>query len=181
VATFTAIVTAHADEAAMLRTINSLLAQTRVPNEIIVLASDISLSEAERAYPAIRFHPEPNLSDWGHDKRAKGLDLAASDYSGWFNHDDSYDKTYIEVMMSEAEAGHDAVYCGWSKASTPNFRLGSSTSGNYIVSTALAREAGYTDRHYEADGTFIDKIASKAKSVKFVPKVLYFHNEVRNG
>ncbi len=86
-----------------------------------------------------------------------------------------------QVMMSEAEDGHDAVYCGWSKASTPNFRSGSSTSGNYIVSTTLAREAGYTDRHYEADGTFIEKIASRSKSLKFVPKVLYFHNEVRNG
>lgn len=165
----------------MLRTINSLLAQTRVPNEIIVLASDISLSEAERAYPAIRFHTEPNLSDWGHDKRAKGLDLAASDYTGWFNHDDSYDRTYIEVMMSEAEAGHDAVYCGWSSNPTPQFRRSSSTSGNYIVSTEVGRHAGYTDRHYEADGTFINRIASIAKSVKFVPKVLYFHNEVKNA
>ena len=179
--TFTAIVTAHEDGSAMIRAIRSLLAQTRAPNEIIVLASDIGLSEAEEAYPEVRFYKEPNLGDWGHDKRAKGLDLASSDYTGWFNHDDSYDKTYIEVMMSEAEDGHDAVYCGWSKDSAPNFRPGSSTSGNYIVSTTLAREAGYTDRHYEADGTFIEKIASRSKSLKFVPKVLYFHNEVRNG
>lgn len=165
----------------MIRTINSLLAQTRAPNEIIVLASDISLSEAKRSYPAISFHQEPDLSDWGHDKRSKGLDLASSDYTGWFNHDDSYDRTYIEVMMSEAEAGHDAVYCGWSSNSTPQFRDSSSTSGNYIVSTEVGRRAGYKDRHYEADGTFINRIASIAKSVKFVPKVLYFHNEVKNA
>jgi len=165
----------------MLRTINSLLAQTRVPDEIIVLASDISLSEAEKAYPAIRFYPEPNLNDWGHDKRAKGLGLATSDYAGWFNHDDSYSSSYIEEMMSEAESGHDAVFCGWSSNNTPQFTGGSSTSGNYIVSTEVGKRAGYTDRHYEADGTFINRIASIAKSVKFVPKVLYFHNEVRNA
>ena len=180
-ATFTAIVIAHADEAAMLRTINSLLDQTRVPNEIIVLASDISLPEAERAYPAIRFHPEPNLNDWGHDKRAKGLDLAASDYAGWFNHDDSYDKTYIEVMMSEAEAGNDVVFCGWSKSETPQFRLGSSTSGNYIAKASYARSVGYKDRHYEADGTFINGLADKGGKIARVAQVLYFHNEVKNG
>ena len=165
----------------MLRTIRSLMDQTRVPNEIIVLASDIDCSEAERSYPSVSFHREPNLNDWGHDKRAKGLGLASSDYSGWFNHDDSYSRDYIELMMSEAEAGNDAVFCGWSSNKTPQFRSSSSTSGNYIVRTSTAREAGYTDRHYEADGTFIERIASVAKSVKFVPRVLYFHNEVRNA
>jgi hypothetical protein len=163
----------------MIRAINSILDQTRVPNEIIVLASDISLSEVERAYPSIRFYPEPNLGDWGHDKRAKGLDLATSDYAGWFNHDDSYDPHYIAEMMWQAELGHDVVYCGWSKDSNPQFRSGSSTSGNYIVKVDVARRAGYTDRHYEADGTFIDRIAALNPSIKFLKGTLYFHNEVK--
>ncbi len=165
----------------MLRTVGALLAQSRKPDEIIVLASDIDLEAARKRYTGATFYAEPNLNDWGHDKRAKGLDLATSDYAGWFNHDDSYSSSYIEEMMAEAESSHDAVFCGWSKNSTPQFRSGSSTSGNYIVSTEVGRRAGYTDRHYEADGTFIDRIASIAKSVKFVPKVLYFHNEVRNA
>lgn len=178
-ATFTAIVTAHADAAGMEYTIRALLAQSRKPDEIIVLASDIDCSVARERYPEVRFYKEPNLNDWGHDKRAKGLDMATSDYTGWFNHDDSYDPHYIAEMMWQAELGHDVVYCGWSKKSNPEFKLASSTSGNYIVKRDVALKAGYTDRHYEADGTFIDRIASITNSIKFLPGTLYFHNEVK--
>ena len=178
-ATFTAIVTAHADEKGMVRTIDALLAQSRKPDEIIVLASDIDCSVARKRYTGITFYQEPNLNDWGHDKRAKGLDLATSDYAGWFNHDDSYDPHYIAEMMWQAELGHDVVYCGWSKNQTPRFHKGSSTSGNYIVKTELGRRAGYADRHYEADGTFIDRIAKLTESIKFLPGTMYFHNEVK--
>ena len=163
----------------MERTVDALLAQSRKPDEIIVLASDINLDEARKRYVGVAFYAEPNLSDWGHDKRSKGLDLATSDYTGWFNHDDSYDPHYIAEMMWEAELGADVVYCGWSRSQHPKFRGYSSTSGNYIVKTNVARKAGYTDRHYEADATFIDKIVNQSPSIKFINKVLYFHNEVR--
>jgi glycosyltransferase involved in cell wall biosynthesis len=178
-ATFTAIVTAHEDEAGMVRAVDALLAQSRKPDEIIVLASDIDCSVARKRYTGVTFYQEPNLNDWGHDKRAKGLDLATSDYAGWFNHDDSYDPHYIAEMMWQAELGHDVVYCGWSKASTPQFRSNISTSGNYVVKVEVARRAGYTDRHYEADGTFINRIAEATNSIKFLPGILYFHNEVK--
>lgn len=163
----------------MVRTIASLMSQKRKPDEIIVLVSEIDLTNARIAFPEVRFYEEPNLNDWGHGKRAKGLDLATSDYTGWFNHDDSYHQSYIEIMMMDAEFGNDVVYCGWSKHDQPGFVLGQSTSGNYIVRTDLARKAGYTDRHYEADGTFINRIAALNPKIRFVNKVLYFHNEVR--
>jgi hypothetical protein len=156
-----------------------LTAQTRKPDEIIVLASNIDLSRVSKRFPSVRFIREENKSDWGHDKRAKGLDLATSDYVGWFNHDDSYSKTYVEVMMDTVDRGFDVAFCGWNSNSTPEFRSGSSTSGNYIVRTSIGRSAGYLDRHYEADGTFIDRIAAKTSAIKFVPEVLYFHNEVK--
>jgi hypothetical protein len=178
-ATFTAIVTAHANEEGMVRAVDALLAQSRRPDEIIVLASDIDCSVARKRYTGVTFYQEPNLNDWGHDKRAKGLDLATSDYAGWFNHDDSYDPHYIAEMMWQAELGHDVVYCGWSKNSTPQFRSNNSTSGNYIAKVEVARKAGYTDRHYQADGTFIDRIAALTNSIKFLPGILYFHNEVK--
>jgi hypothetical protein len=112
----------------------ALLSQTRPPDEIIVLASDTPCEIARKLYTGASFYAEPNLNDWGHSKRAKGLDLATSDYTGWFNHDDSYDKTYIEKMM--AQEGSDVVFCGWNKLATPKFWSGSSTSGNYIVKTS---------------------------------------------
>ena len=177
--TFSAIVTAHADELAMRKTVEMLLLQTRRPNEIIVLASDIDTALARKVYPHVRFYDEENKNDWGHDKRAKGLDLATSSYAGWFNHDDSYDKDYIEKMMAAVSDGSDAAYCGWSGNSAPQFRSGSSTSGNYIVNVKIGRDAGYPDRHYEADGAFIDRISAITKRIKFVEEVLYFHNEVR--
>jgi hypothetical protein len=82
-------------------------------------------------------------------------------------------------MMWQAELGNDVVYCGWSKDSAPQFRSAKSTSGNYIVKVDVARKAGYTDRHYEADGTFIDRIAAVTNSIKFLSGTLYFHNEVK--
>jgi glycosyltransferase involved in cell wall biosynthesis len=162
----------------MIRAVAALLEQTRPPDEIIVLASDTPLEIARKLYPGATFYEEPNRNDWGHEKRAKGLDLATSDYTGWFNHDDSYGRTYIEKMM--AQEGSDVVFCGWSKSSTPDFRLGSSTSGNYIVRTSYARTVGYKDRHYEADGTFINALADNGGKVTRVAEVLYFHNEVRD-
>lgn len=163
----------------MIRTVDALLSQSRIADEIIVFASDIDCSVACKRYPGIAFYLEPNLNDWGHEKRAKGLDLATSDYAGWFNHDDSYDQEYVKEMMQEAELGNDVVYCGWSKNHNPTFRLASSTSGNYIAKVEVARKAGYTDRHYEADGTFINRMSEVTNSIKFLNKVLYFHNVVK--
>lgn len=162
-----------------MRTIASLMAQSRKPDEIIVLASEIDLSNLREAFPKVVFYEEPDLKDWGHDKRAKGLNLATSDYTGWFNHDDSYHQSYIEIMMMEAEFGNDVVYCGWNKMDKPGFVANQSTSGNYILKTELGRKAGYTDRHYEADGTFISRISALDPKIRFVNKVLYYHNEVR--
>ncbi len=99
----------------MERTLTALFAQSRKPDEVIVLASDIDLEEVRKKHTGVTFYAEPNLNDWGHAKRAKGLDLATKDYIGWFNHDDSYDPHYIAEMMWLAELGSDVVYCGWSK------------------------------------------------------------------
>ena len=179
-ATFTAVVTAHKDESGLRRVISDLLTwQVRKPNEIIALASEIDLTSLRKEFPSVTFHEEPNKEDWGHDKRAKGLDLASGDYIAWFNHDDSYNPDFIEQMMREAENGADVVYCGWSGNSNPEFKASNSTSGNYIVRTQVGRNAGYGDRHYEADGTFINRIAALNPTIKFVNRVLYYHNEVK--
>jgi hypothetical protein len=163
----------------MERTLTALFAQSRKPDEVIVLASDIDLEEVRKKHTGVTFYAEPNLNDWGHAKRAKGLDLSTCDYIGWFNHDDSYDPHYIAEMMWLAELGSDVVYCGWSKDQTPRFSANSSTSGNYIVKVDVARKAGYTDRHYEADGTFINKIAAVTQSIKLLKGTMYYHNEVK--
>jgi len=178
-ASITVVVTAHADLENLVRILGALREQTHKPDEIIALCSEINLEGIWQQFPWVRFYEEPNLNDWGHDKRAKGLDLATSEYAAWLNHDDSYDQTFIQEMMESASGTADVIYCGWSKNHTPSFALGQSTSGNYIVKTSYARKAGYTDRHYEADGTFINRLAELGGKIEFLPKVLYFHNEVK--
>lgn len=179
--TFTAVVTSHDNPEGLRYILRNLAEQTRRPDEIIVLMSveDSSYSGVNIDGHDATFIYQPNRNDWGHEKRATGLGLAQGDYVGFFNDDDMYDLSYIAMMMAEAEAGADVVYCDWSGISNCSFCLGSSTSGNYIVRTELAREVGYTDRHYEADGTFIDRIRESGAKVLKVERLLYWHNQQR--
>lgn len=175
-ATFTAVVIAHADRENLVRVLGSLEKQTRKADETIALCSDIDIDGLQENFPSVKFHIEPDRSDWGHEKRAKGLDLATSEYIAWFNHDDTYHKTFIERMMVPADAGASVVYCGWSKNAYPFFGKYQCTSGNFIANVRYARTAGYHDRHYEADATFIDELAKLGGKIDFVSEVLYHHN-----
>lgn len=172
------MVIAHADRENLIRMLKSLDRQTHKPDETIALCSDIDLDGLQETFPSVKFQIEPNLSDWGHEKRAKGLDLATSDYISWFNHDDSYHYTFIEKMMEAASSGVDVAYCGWNKNAYPSFGKFQCTSGNFIANVKYARSAGYEDRHYEADSTFIEKLSGLGGKIKFVPEVLYHHNVV---
>lgn len=155
--------------------LGNLMYQTRPPDEIIVLVSDPGdLEELKEDFPLVTFHLEENRNDWGHEKRAKGLELANGEWVGFFNDDDSYSEQYLEKMLEDPDA--DVVYCSWNTIPSCDFRLGSSTSGNYIVRTELARRVGYSDRHYEADGTFINALRSTARKIVRVSDLLYHHN-----
>lgn len=178
--TFTAVVTAHDQDPTKI--IGQLMYQTRKPDEILVFCSDVDgVDVLAEDFKVVDFIEVPNMNDWGHAKRAQGVELASGDYLGFFSADDRYDAMYVESMMAVAEEHMaDAVFCDWfSKEFGPMipaaFKPGSSTSGNFIVRTAFAREKGYTDRHYEADGAFISKLAEDGKVVR-VGEVLYGHN-----
>lgn len=154
--------------------------QTRPPDETLVYCADTpDLARLKEDFPEATFHDREARGDWGHEDRAEGLYAATSEWVGFFNDDDTYDRHYLDLMLRGA-VGSDAVFCGWQGdhgCDTPGFRLGSSTSGNYLVKTAIGQAAGYTDRTYEADGHFINRIAQLASHVAFVPEVLYFHNK----
>ena len=173
--TFTAIVTAHAQDPSKI--LGNLMYQTRKPDEIIVLYSDVDgIEKLKEHFGSVWFGNMENQNDWGHAKRAMGIYLAEGDAVGFFNADDSYDIHYVERMMAEIEAGADVVYCAWNTIPGCLFARGSSTSGNFVVRTGLARAVGYADRHYEADGTFIDALQRHATHVHRVDDLLYFHN-----
>lgn len=174
--TFTAIVTAHAQDPSKI--LGNLLYQTRKPDEIIVVMSGDcgDRMRLEEQFPWVSFWSAEDKQDWGHDKRAWGLSIASEDVIGFFNADDSYDRRYIELLMDAIEDGADVAYCSWNTIPRCSFASGSSTSGNFIVRTELARRAGYRDRHYEADGTFIEALRGLASRVDRVDDLLYFHN-----
>ena len=168
----TAIVTTHNNPTGLARILENLHNQTVIPKEIIVLGSCTDFSQVPETILCVR---DQNINDWGHNKRRLGILLASGEYIGFFNDDDSYTYDYIEKMLA-ASVGNDAVYCGWSTYSKPTFTLGSSTSGNFIVKTTLAKEIGYPWRVYESDGLFIQEINKRTNKIAFVDEVLYYHN-----
>lgn len=175
--TFTAVVTAH--KVAPFHILGNLIYQTRKPDEIVVLASDIDPEERvalEDGFPQASFHWVPNRNDWGHEKRSQGLEMATGDWVGWFNHDDSYTSDYLERMLEQA-VDHDVVYCAWNAIPDCSFVGCSSTSGNFIVRTDLAKQVGWRWRDYCADAWFIEHVGARAR-VSRIDEVLYFHNEV---
>lgn len=175
----------HANPSGLRKMLGNLMYQTRPPEETIVLVSGTepaAVAKLREDFPWASFHPRDDLKDWGHAKRAEGLEMASGDFVGWFNDDDHYNISYIEKMMQAVE-GHDAAFCGWNKVPRPSFRLGSSTSGNFIVRTSLARQVGYPSVRdgegrlkYDSDGHFINGIASHGSVAPLVEEVLYNHN-----
>lgn len=179
--TFTAVVTSHANEEGLRRILGQLLYQTRQPDEVLVFASDTPGLERvdedfDGRFDHLTVFLEENRDDWGHEKRAKGVWEASGEYLGFFNDDDAYTTDYVEKMLAAADAAAaDVVYCDWNITGC-TLALGSSTSGNFIVRSALARNVGYRHRVYEADGLFLEDLKQWEPVVVKVPEVLYTHN-----
>jgi hypothetical protein len=159
--------------------LGNLRYQTRSCDEVRVYLSDTPhavVLDLREDFPEYHFSPQPNRNDWGHEKRSIGVAEAQSDYLGFFNDDDSYAMDYVERMMGEAEAGAGVVYCSWNEIAECGFHLGSSTAGNFIVASGLAREVGYNSRAYVADGEFINALHHATDSIARIDEILYFHN-----
>lgn len=174
---FTAVVTSHANERGLRHMLGILRYQTRPPDETLAFCSDtVGLARLREDFPEAEFLERPNRDDWGHEKRAEGIERAACRWVGFFNDDDSYTRGYLERMLNAADIGNvGAVWCDWPGHEGCPFALNHSTSGNFIVRTDVAREAGYTDRVYHADGLFIDRVAAITSTLK-VRECLYRHN-----
>lgn len=180
---FTAIVTSHAFERGLRHMLGNLQYQTSPPDETIVLYSGYDpgvILRLREDFPWVdQWVERDDLQDAGHDKRAHGLGLASREFLGFFNDDDEYKPDYLEKMLGAAEMA-DAVFCRWHTGDIA-FRLGSSTSGNFIVRTELAQAIGYPWRDYCADGHFINAIADGTEAVVHVPEDLYSWNAIKRG
>jgi hypothetical protein len=171
--TFTAIVTSHSFERGLRHMLGNLRYQTRPPDETLVYVSGAcDLERIREEFPEAKIVAVEDEQDWGHAKRELGIKDASCEYLGFFNDDDRYHPSYVEKMLAHAPAG--AVYCDWNIDGC-EFRLGSSTSGNFIVLSRIAKEIGYPWRDYCADGYFINEIAARTTPVK-VTETLYEWN-----
>lgn len=179
--TFTAVVVSHAAPDACRSILGQLRYQTRPADETIVLCSDTpDIARLREEFPEAEFLERPNRDDWGHEKRAEGLERATGTFVGFFNDDDGYSRSYIDKMLSTAKQHQaDVVYCSWNEYPDCHFGLGSSTAGNFIVRTALAQQVGWAGRRYEADGDFIDAVGDRTERIVKVPEPLYTHNTFR--
>jgi glycosyltransferase involved in cell wall biosynthesis len=178
--TVAAVVVSRGDKAGLFAMLDNLAAQTRPPDSVLVYVADFSsveLAEVVDAYPDAVVHAHPAVDDWGHSARDRGIREAAGDWVGFFNSDDYYEPHYLERMLAALEESDaDAVWCSWNENPEGGFCKYEATAGNFLVSLGLAKEIGWTGRHYEADGDFIDAVvASGAHCVK-VSDLLYIHN-----
>jgi glycosyltransferase involved in cell wall biosynthesis len=179
---FTAVLTVH--DADYRPILNNVLSQTRKADEVLVFVSvEHQAIELRSDDPTVRFYVVANKNDWGHEKRALGLRLASSDAIAWFNHDDSYEPTFVERMMEALEAGADIAFCNWSHDGPQNnirvnteFRGGDSTSGNWVGRTGLIRSVGYVFRDYSADASLINAIVATKPLITKIDMPLYHHN-----
>lgn len=184
-ATLSAVVVCHNGSPSHI--LGNLVYQSRKADEILVFWSEPDMAEWEfcvGAFPQVDMWAQcEDRNDWGHEKRSMGLAAAEKDYVGFFNHDDSYSPLYVEKMMAAADAGFPIVYCGWNVYPDCHYSAGSSTSGNFVISVELARQAGYEGRDYSADAQFITATRELAEAngdspVK-IPDILYYWNEIR--
>jgi len=194
------VITAHNQNVTGI--LDDLTRQDRAPDQVVLLYSgvcslDVGQLQGERHFKIagrdaeihVSAYEHPDRDDWGHEKRDLGWRHLTTDYVAWWNADDTYSEDYIESMMAEVEADlHDEtvpvpgfVYTYWNRFAPCEPRSNSSTSGNFIVARhILELNKGWTGRHYEADGEFIDAAVNWTKvigmSVIGIPRILYHWN-----
>lgn len=171
--TVSIIITAHKNAEQLENILDQAYSQTRKPDEVIVLASEIDIEHTRGSLVIL----SPNRNDWGHEKRAKGLEEVTSDYFTFWNADDEYEPTFLEELTKYDE---DLIYCNYhshlmKRVVKPTLSVGSMTSGNYLMKTDIANKTGYNHRHYEADGKFIEEAMEHIASHRHVDKLLYYH------
>lgn len=172
-----AVVTTHNNEMGLANILEQLNRQTRKPDEILVFASNTDIGDFTATYLKL----VEDMLDWGHEKRAMGLEKATGDLVGFFNDDDAYTDDYIEKMVAGI-GDKDIVFCDFKShlmeysVIETSAQLGRCTSGNFLVRTGLAKTVGYAHREYEADWYFIEDLLKAGATWVRVPEVLYHHN-----
>jgi hypothetical protein len=199
--TFAAVVVSCGNKEGLERTLHSLLhEQTQRPDEILLYAAGYGPAysmKLDEQFPGVRLFTPPPRGDWGHHDRADALGFVNSEWMGYFNDDDLYERDYIKIMMAAAwPAVCDVVHCHFDHVDNSgrlhaeifgqHFHaihgacIKGSNVGNFIIRTEVARSVGYpSDQVYENDGIFIDRVRDSGARVVGIPQLLFHHNGQR--
>lgn len=164
------------------------LAQTHTNWELHIIhdgANDEIIDAIKHITDTRIFYHETKIrhNDFGHSQREQGLKYCHGDYMMWTNEDNYYAPVFLEKMLAAAAITEaDFIYCDMIH-SHQNYRLfqtsprlGMIDMGAFIVKESIAKQLGFTDRDYCADGHFVDKaVALGIKTVK-AEGVLFVHN-----
>ena len=126
---------------------------------------------------------EERKGGWGHPWRDLGLKASTGDYVGMSNDDNWYAPVYFETMLHEATTKNaDFVYCnmihsfmGWMPLATQP-RKQWLDLGAWICKGETVRTTDWTDMAIDGDGTYIDALVAKSKTIAHVPNFMFVHN-----
>jgi glycosyltransferase involved in cell wall biosynthesis len=116
--TVSVIIPSYNREALIAETLNTIINQTRAPDEIIVVddgSTDRSVDVIKEFAPRISLIRQANAGPAV--ARNKGLSVSQGEFVQFFDSDDLCAANKIEVQMAAIEAtGADVAYCPWVKA-----------------------------------------------------------------
>ena len=133
-------------------------------------------------------------NDYGHTLRDMGIQKSDTEYLMLTNDDNYYVPVFLEYMFKSIHANKlDFALCNMIHShNNPGvyfqqpYELFKSFPkknyidvGNFIVRTSIAKEVGFNDRSFDADGTFVDEIMHRYTGKIRIGKldnVLYVHN-----
>ena len=131
------------------------------------------------------------FNDYGHTLREMALHRSSADYLLLTNDDNYYVPIFVEEILREIDNENpDIVYfdmvhshimgdlpnpIGYQTLITEP-RLNRIDIGSFVFRTELGKVAGFTDREFNADGRFFERMLEFSPKLKKIEKVLFVHN-----
>ncbi len=148
--TITVVIPAYNYQQYVAEAIESVLKQTLLPDEIIVIddgSTDKTLEVINKYKDDVTVVTQKNSGVI--KTKNRGLDMATSDWIIFFDADDILDKTYLQTLSKEARLHHaDVVYTAMEFIgaesgifTSRHYSKSSLMKGNYVHNSALIRRA----------------------------------------
>lgn len=148
---------------------------------IKIYASGYTQDQLDKLKENYQVFPQPDMNDFGHEKRAIALKNCDVDYIVTVNDDDQYSHVFVDIMLKEAvKSGADVTYCDFGLGDRDGFitesKLARSyiTNGSMLITRNVAIRYSYPYRDRGADWHYVEDLIAKGVKFHRVPKVLFF-------